>query len=205
MNWEFFPVLQRSEIAHGFTQRSFQPLSELESEFFDSCQLHDIHPSSIIQAEQVHGREVGVVFHPSSARIPAVDALITNVPRIALAIRVADCGPIFFFDPKQKAIGLAHSGKKGTALNIAVSTIQAMNRYYGSQPEDLIAQLGPCIRPPHYEIDFAAEIGHQIRSAGVKQYFDCQTCTACHLETYYSYRAEKGNTGRMWAVLMLRS
>jgi copper oxidase (laccase) domain-containing protein len=63
--------------------------------------------------------------------------------------------------------------------------------------------LGPCIRPPHYEIDFAAEIERQAHACGVRQYHDCGICTASHLDRYYSYRAEKGKTGRMWAVFMI--
>jgi copper oxidase (laccase) domain-containing protein len=74
---------------------------------------------------------------------------------------------------------------------------------FGSRPSDLIVQLSPCIRPPHYEIDFAAEIIRQCREAGVGGVNDYGTCTACDLERYYSYRAEKGRTGRMLAFLAL--
>ena len=74
---------------------------------------------------------------------------------------------------------------------------------FGSEPGDLVVQLGPCIRPPHYEVDFAAEIGRQARAAGVKNFSDGGVCTACRPERYYSYRAEKGKTGRMWGVIML--
>ena len=68
---------------------------------------------------------------------------------------------------------------------------------------NVIVQLGPCIRPPHYEVDFAAEIGRQAARAGIVRFHDCGLCTACDLARYYSYRAEKGKTGRMWGVLML--
>jgi copper oxidase (laccase) domain-containing protein len=67
----------------------------------------------------------------------------------------------------------------------------------------MIVQLSPCIRPPHYEVDFAAEIIRQCRVLGVRNVRDCGTCTACDLRRYYSYRAEKGKTGRMLAVLGL--
>nr|MBA2241521.1 laccase domain-containing protein [Chthoniobacterales bacterium] len=70
-------------------------------------------------------------------------------------------------------------------------------------PEDLIVQLSPCIRPPHYEIDFAAQIIAQCRERGVENVHDCAVCTACDLERYYSYRAEKGRTGRMLALLTM--
>jgi hypothetical protein len=67
----------------------------------------------------------------------------------------------------------------------------------------VIAQLSPCIRPPHYEIDFAAEIVRQCRDAGLNEVHDSGVCTACDLQRYYSYRAEKGRTGRMLALLGL--
>ena len=76
-----------------------------------------------------------------------------------------------------------------------------MKEEFGSNPANLIVQLSPCIRPPHYEIDFAADIVEQCRAQGVKQIHD--SCTACHLDLYYSYRAEKGKTGRMLALLGL--
>jgi copper oxidase (laccase) domain-containing protein len=52
-------------------------------------------------------------------------------------------------------------------------------------------------------MDFAAEIERQARACGVRHYHDCGICTASHLDRYYSYRAEKGKTGRMWAVFMI--
>lgn len=100
-------------------------------------------------------------------------------------------------------IALAHSGRRGTEGNIVRETISCLQSVYDTRPENLIVQLSPCIRPPHYEIDFAAEIGRQARACGVRQYHDCGICTASHLDRYYSYRAEKGKTGRMWAVFMI--
>jgi copper oxidase (laccase) domain-containing protein len=108
-------------------------------------------------------------------------------------------------DSNTPAIGLVHSGKKGTELAIVSKAIQQMREHFGSDPADLIVQLSPCIRPPRYEIDFATKIIEQASSLGVKQIYDCGTCTACDLERYYSYRAEKGKTGRMFALLALSS
>jgi purine-nucleoside/S-methyl-5'-thioadenosine phosphorylase / adenosine deaminase len=67
----------------------------------------------------------------------------------------------------------------------------------------MILQLSPCIRPPHYEVDFASEIVSQCRALDVKGIHDSGVCTACDLNRYYSYRAEKGKTGRMLALLGL--
>ena len=101
------------------------------------------------------------------------------------------------------AIGLVHSGKKGTERAIVPKAIQQMREHFGSDPAELIVQLSPCIRPPHYEIDFAAKIIEQCRAAGAKNIHDPGVCTACDIDRYYSYRAEKGKTGRMLALLGL--
>ena len=129
--------------------------------------------------------------------------MITNQRRVALGIHVADCCAVYIVDPQRPAIGLIHSGKKGTALGIVAKAIEQMGKAFASTPAELIVQLSPCIRPPHYEIDFAGDVVKQCRAAGVKQIHDGGACTACDLERYYSYRAEKGKTGRMLALLAL--
>ena len=64
------------------------------------------------------------------------------------------------------------------------------------------AVLGPCIRPPHYEVDIAAEIGRQADRAGLGNFIDCGLDTAADLSRFYSYRMELGKTGRMMAMLI---
>jgi len=159
----------------------------------------------LITAEQVHGDKIAVIEAPvgSDHEFAGCDGLITTERRVALGIRVADCAAVYIFDPQTPAIGLVHSGKKGTELAIVPRAIEQMNTRFGSNPCDLVVQLSPCIRPPHYEIDFAANIIDQVKALGVKQIYDCGVCTACDLDRYYSYRAEKGKTGRMLAFLGL--
>ena len=160
------------------------------------------------RAEQIHGISVAVV--PGAATILAsdglplvtgVDGLVTNTPGIVLAIYVADCGPIWLADPNTGAIGLLHSGKKGTEGNILQRGLDTMAREFGTRASEVIVALGPCIRPPHYEIDFAAEIGRQAERAGVADYVDCGENTAIDLSRHYSYRVEQGKTGRMMALI----
>ena len=139
----------------------------------------------------------------SDVQFAGCDGIITNQRKVALGIHVADCCAVYIVDAKKPAIGLVHSGKKGTKLGVVVNAIGQMKAHFGSNPADLVVQLSPCIRPPHYEVDFAAEIIGQCRAQGVKQIHDSGICTACHLDLYYSYRAEKGKTGRMLALLAL--
>jgi purine-nucleoside/S-methyl-5'-thioadenosine phosphorylase / adenosine deaminase len=160
----------------------------------------------LITAEQIHGSNIAVVDSPieNSREFAGCDGIVTNRRRIALGIHVADCCAVYIVDPETPAIGLAHSGRKGTELGVVSNAIARMIERFGSNPADLVVQLSPCIRPPHYEVDFAAEIIAQCRALGVKEIYDSQVCTACDLGRYYSYRMEKGRTGRMLALLGLR-
>jgi copper oxidase (laccase) domain-containing protein len=154
-------------------------------------------------ARQVHGNQVAVLREARTREAAETDGLVTNVPGLCLGVYVADCCAIYLVDPVKRAIGLLHSGKKGTELGIAERAVETMAREYGSAPGDLVAQLSPCIRPPQYEVDFAAEIARQLRAAGVGLVADCGANTAADPERYYSYRMEKGRTGRLLALLMI--
>jgi hypothetical protein len=156
-----------------------------------------------VTARQVHGREVTIVDGQTQSCVEGVDGLISNSPDVCLGIYVADCGPVYLVDPERRVIGLLHSGRKGSELGIASVAIRTMTETFGSDPARMVAQLGPCIRPPHYEVDFAAQILARCREAGVGKVYDCGTCTACHVDRYYSYRLEMGKTGRMLALLAL--
>jgi len=198
---ETFPALQLPGLRHGFTTRSAGDLAQLEQEMKSSYAALGFPIERAAWGEQPHGNRIAAATAPG--RVPDVDALSTHTRGLPLLVRVADCGPVYFYDAVRHVIALAHSGRKGTEGNIVGETIAHLEKTYGSRPADLVVQLGPCIRPPHYEVDFAAEIGRQAQRAGVVHYSDCGLCTACDLTRYYSYRAEKGKTGRMWAALML--
>ena len=154
-------------------------------------------------AEQVHGSDLAVITSSSPTLSMNVDGLISNETGILLGIHVADCGALYLLDQKTGAIGLLHSGKKGSEQNITGKAIAAMNENFGTDPADLTAVLAPCIRPPQYEIDFAQSIREQAYTAGIlkENYHDCELCTASDLDRFYSYRLEKGNTGRLLALL----
>jgi copper oxidase (laccase) domain-containing protein len=154
-------------------------------------------------AKQVHGNRIAVLREAVTQEALETDGLVTDLPGLCLGVYVADCGAVYLVDPVRGAIGLAHSGKKGTELGIAGRMVETMVREYGSAPSDMVAQLSPCIRPPQYEVDFAAEIVRQLQAAGVGRVEDCGANTAGNPERYYSYRMEKGRTGRLLALLML--
>ena len=115
---------------------------------------------------QTHTTNVKVITEADRGKGPAksrdytdIDGLITNVPGIILSTFHADCPPVYFVDPVHKAIGLSHSGWKGTKGEISARTIEALEENYGTKAEDLICAIGPSICGECYEIgeDVASE------------------------------------------------
>lgn len=227
--FEQFPALNAIGICrHAFTQRipgvdvshdKAEVLKRLDTAHREIRNAIGVGGWPLFTAQQIHGNKIAIVDEVGSAHradrapqrrvrsseFPGCDAIITNQRGIVLGVYVADCCAVYIVDPKTLVIGLVHSGKKGTALAIVSNAVQKMGEHFGSNPTDLVVELSPSIRPPHYEVDFAAEIVSQCRALGVKEIHDSRVCTACDLNKYYSYRAEKGKTGRMLAVLGINS
>jgi copper oxidase (laccase) domain-containing protein len=212
---EYFPALQAFTFCrHAFIERipgidvshdKAEALKRLDAVHREMRREIGMAEWPLLTAQQIHGDKIAIVDQPvaSDKEFAGCDGLITNQKKVALGIHVADCGAVYIVDPKTLAIGLVHSGKKGTEAAIVSKAIQQMREHFGSDPAELVVQLSPCIRPPHYEIDFAAQIIEQCRAAGVTNIYDTGVCTACDVDRYYSYRAEKGKTGRMLALLGL--
>jgi hypothetical protein len=213
--FEQFPALSAIEICrHVFAQRipgidvshdKAEALSRLDAAHREIRRAIGIGDWPLLTVEQVHGNKIATADTPvgSDKNFAGCDGVITNQTGLALGVHVADCCAVYIIDPKTPAIGLVHSGRKGTELGVITNAITQMVERFGSNPAELIVQLSPCIRPPHYEIDFAANIAEQCRAKGVKEIHDSGICTACHVDLYYSYRVEKGKTGRMLALLAL--
>jgi copper oxidase (laccase) domain-containing protein len=198
----FIKRIQAIDVSH----RKAEALKRLDAVHREIRHAIGIGDWPLLTAEQIHGNKIAVVDRAvdKDKYFAGCDGFITNQSQIALGIYVADCGAVYIVDPNTPAIGLVHSGRKGTELGFVTSAIAQMTEQFGSKPGDLIVQLSPCIRPPHYEIDFAAKIIGQCRDRGVREIHDSGVCTACDLDRYYSYRAEKGRTGRMLALLGLK-
>ena len=211
---EAFPALQRLGCKHGFVRRipgialsndKDVVVANLDQVHGEARRVLGLGGRKFITARQVHSDKIAVInFVPAGDKcFEGCDGLITNQRDVCLGVYVADCCAVYLVDRNVRTIGLVHSGKKGTALGVVRNAVTSMRKEFGITSGDLIAQLSPCIRPPHYEIDFATEIVRQCRDAGIKEIHDSGVCTACDLEHYYSYRAEKGRTGRMLALLAL--
>ncbi len=212
---ESFAALTDVGVAHGFVGRVAgidvrtdrgEALARLDAKHREARQMIGVGERIFATAEQVHGCEIAVLAAGedlSDSPVSGADGLITDRRDVCLGIYVADCCAVYIVDPVRKVVALVHSGKKGTELCIAARTVETMRTRFGSEPRNLTVQLSPCIRPPWYEVDFASEIAAQCRAAGVGWVVDGGVCTAENPDLYYSYRREKGRTGRMLALLAI--
>lgn len=134
-----------------------------------------IDPQKLTLCQQVHGNAVAVVTPDllgsgaadNSTRLPAADAMITDVPGAALCILTADCVPVLLADPVHHAVAAIHSGWRGTAADIVGATLLAMASAFGTRGEDVEAFVGPHISAAAYTVgdEVAEQIGRQFAYA----------------------------------------
>jgi len=130
--------------------------------------------ASFVFAEQTHGSAVAVItgIHrgrgatESATSIQGVDAMVTSCVDVTLAIMVADCVPILFYDPLRHVVAAAHSGWKGTLSHICSNVIREMTVSFGSRPADIRVWIGPSIRRCCYEVDDAVALQMQAAFGG---------------------------------------
>lgn len=183
----------------------------------------------IFNIRQVHGEHVLVVTADDlkNSGVPEADAVITNARHVPIAVRTADCLPVFIFDPKKNCLGLVHSGWRGSEKRIVVKALQRMRDEWGCAPENIQIVFGPCIRPCCYEVGGEFKnffrrgilnhdgkffldlplvnrdqlIGYGIKS---KNIFDPGDCTCCD-QSYFSYRRDGPAAGRHLSLMVLKS
>lgn len=119
-----------------------------------SDQTHTVHIRQVTEADKGKG-----VLQKKD--YTDIDGLITNVPGITLTTFYADCVPLFFLDPVNKAAGLAHSGWRGTVGRMGEKMVKAMKDAFGSEPENLYAGIGPSICQDCYEV--SADVADRFR------------------------------------------
>ena len=117
---------------------------------FDSLTASAQDHNTFVRAVTSENKGVGI-YKPRD--LQSVDALITNEKGVTLVTYYADCTPLFFVDTKQKAIGLAHAGWRGTVGRIGEKVVNKMTELYGTNPADIVAAIGPAISVCCYEVD----------------------------------------------------
>ena len=112
-----------------------------------------IDQQQFVFPRQIHGDRIEIIDTPVMPdAVPDTDALITNLPGVCLGVQTADCVPILLYDPVRKLVAAIHAGWRGTVSKIVSKTVNKMQMYFDSEPENLLAGIGPSISPYLYEV-----------------------------------------------------
>jgi hypothetical protein len=189
-----------------------------------ACTVWQVHGTEVIVAREPR---------PDRRWLAQADAIITDQIGLPLSMRFADCVPVLLYDPVRHIIGLVHAGWRGTVADAVGSALRAMADTFGTRASDVQAAIGPSIGPECYEVGAevvaAAETAfgdvrnlvhyaddgraylnlwasnqRALQRAGVTQIEISGICTACHVDEFFSHRAEQGKTGRFGAIMMLK-
>jgi YfiH family protein len=184
----------------------------------------------LIWGRQVHGLKIRLVDggpRPGPGDFES-DGLITRQDGLGLLVKLADCQGVILFDPDGPAVGIVHCGWRGNVQNVLGRAVEAMIRTLGCDPARLRAGIGPSLGPCCAQfINFDEEFGpdfdayrvgrdrvdlwrlstDQLVAAGLspENIEVMGLCTRCRTDLFFSYRAEKGPTGRFGAVAALRA
>jgi len=177
-----------------------------------------VTPNRFLTAYQIHSPDVVVVEEPwTHDRRPRADAMVTRLPRLAIGVSTADCGPLLFADAEAHVIAAAHAGWRGALAGVIEAAIAAMEKL-GAQRSRIATALGPTIRQPNYEVgsefverflaadadnkrffkpstssghamfDLGGYIAERLQRAGITNFEDLGLCTYAEPERFFSYR-----------------
>lgn len=192
---------------------------------------NQVHGTKVILVDE---NDKGKGFSRESD-ILGVDGLVTVTPGITLVTSHADCVPVFLYEPGIRAASLIHSGWRGTLNNIVSQGVSKLKEVSGFKSERLIAVLGPSIGSCCFEVDmdvfrlfydkfknekFYRKTGEKkwnIDLSGIIQYellqeglasgniYNCEICTKCRKDLFFSYRGDEGRTGSLAAFMQIRA
>ncbi|HQY30669.1 MAG TPA: peptidoglycan editing factor PgeF [Thermomicrobiales bacterium] len=205
------------------------------------CRAIGVDPATMIRVRQIHGSTVHNANRtdlargaaPDASESPIGDAVVTDVPNLALTTLHADCLAILVADPKCRAVGAIHAGWRSTVLDIAGETIRTMQTAFGSDPADVLVYIGPSIGFERYEVGADVALGWERRTIerpdilaqrGDRWHFDLKLanralleeagvlsknietssiCTADDGDRWFSHRGQGPNTGRFASIISI--
>jgi polyphenol oxidase len=150
----------QSEAQHLFTTRQLQLRGGEEThprEWQAAAASVGTTLDRVMRVKQVHGRRVRVlrrgVAGDEELRVrPDADAIVSDIPGLALTVLIADCVPVLLVDPRRGVAAAIHAGWRGTCAKVVEAAIDVMTRELDVEPSQLLAAIGPSIRPCCYEV-----------------------------------------------------
>ncbi|MFH1209047.1 MAG: peptidoglycan editing factor PgeF [Candidatus Omnitrophota bacterium] len=210
-------------VVAGFHSRIFD--HSKRGEFLSGLGLFS---DNLVMVKQVHGSAIVVAERPDpELLVTPADGLITRVPGLVLGVRTADCVPVFFWDPVQKVVGIAHGGWKGVKDGIIAQMLKIFEKSCGTKMGDLRVAIGPSIRKCCYEVgkeflghfpgfyrgkdtakgnlNLVGVIKGRLVKRGVPEahIHDTELCTVCENKKFFSYRLESQTPERILSVISI--
>ncbi len=214
-----------SDASIDFTPTDFNaPLTSAQQQYIK--EQTGYHIKQMVWCKQVHGDVIGIVEDKWLTNpLSEADAFITTLTNTPIAVRTADCVPVFLKDPVKRVIAVVHAGWKGTEQQITLKTVNIMKQQFNCDPSNIQVVIGPSGRVCCYEVgqefrayfpqdvherdgklyaDVAGNNVRQLRAAGVlAQHIESShECTICNPQ-YFSYRRDGVKAGRMISFVML--
>lgn len=219
---------QRFGVVAGITGRDFDlglwtesPVATVMGRWREFRAVEQGFQATIL-GHQVHGSAVAT-HHGGTGwiQLEGLDGHITAAPGLLLTVTVADCIPVYLLDPHRRAIGLLHSGWRGTAAGILQRGVQRLLEATGGAPNDIVMHCGtgicgecyevgsevragcglPHEGPGPWHVDLRQVLAEQGRALGIQDISASAWCTAHDRDRFYSHRASGGQDGRMVAYL----
>ncbi len=215
-----------SDRTMDFTLPDHPGLTETQREYLSSRLQRNVE--AIVNIRQVHGDHIVDAREDILKNFPVAEAdgIITDRVNFLIAVRTADCIPIFIYDPQKKCIGLVHAGWRGSQKEIVIKVLKKMREKWGCLPQNLLVTLGPGIRRCCYKVGqefqtiFPQEVNHeadifyldltgvnknQLLRAGVREerIWESPSCTCCDVR-FFSYRREGRLAGRHLSLMSLQ-
>jgi polyphenol oxidase len=229
------------ELQHGIAPRSVDKFSKfnMSFQFQDevTVKAHRQHVlkmtgeglHDLIGSYQTHSDHI--LIHRSGDVIPTdephdYDAFVSDAIGVGFIIKTADCQPVLMYDPIKRAVGLVHSGWKGSLKNVIGKTVKAMVKTFDSNPQDIRVGIGPSLGPccaefsdpknelneaalnhllPENKVDFWKLTREQLNAEGVinDHIQFSYICTVCSKDQWFSYRGDQPDEGRFGSVIGL--
>ena len=205
------------------------------------CQLLQIDDRHLLMPHQVHLTEIAIIDETflcfgddeRQQRLEGVDAVMTDNVGVCIGVSTADCIPVLLFDSVHHAVCAIHAGWRGTVARIVEKAVQAMTNTYGTNPSDIVAQIGPGISLDSFEVgdevyDAFFQAGFDMTGISQKQtkwHIDLPVCNRLQLiaaglkpehismsdictykmhDTFFSARRLGINSGRIFTAIMLK-
>ncbi|MBX7150679.1 peptidoglycan editing factor PgeF [bacterium] len=199
-----------------------ESVEENRRRFFQAV---NISQDRIVRQKQVHEDRIRYVTEPGF--VDQTDACFTDRKNVFLTVTVADCVPIFFYEPRKQVVGVIHAGWRGTEKAIALKTINQVTSKFQIDPTEIVAIIGPSISMQQYEISedvaekFDPQFIHrngfikphldlwqanasQLRTAGVENITISGLCTVEYGDLFFSHRGSGGKSGRMIGIIGIK-